>query len=103
MRRGEIRLVDFNPALEYAALEFLGHAVTLAVMFDGRNDRDGHSYRAALAEFIADRGRYPELGDVLERDRLADIGTNESAIGGSDVDPEVSPPQRGRAPSLADL
>ena len=63
----EIRLVDFNPARGSAALEFPGHPVTLAAMFDGRNDRDEHSYRAALADFIEDRGRYPELGDVLEQ------------------------------------
>jgi len=71
----------------------------LNAMLDGRDEQ---SHRTALAEFIADRGRYPELGDVLERDRSADLGANDGGID-VQVDPEVLPPQRGHAPSSLGL
>ena len=42
-------------------------------MSDGGGPPDVDSYEAVLAEFLGDRGRYPELGDALERSRAADI------------------------------
>ena len=30
-------------------------------------------YEEVLAEFLSDRGRWPQLGDVLERERRTDI------------------------------
>ena len=47
--------------------------VRLSVMADNAEHVGDESHAAVLAEFLADRGRYPELGDVLERDRRADI------------------------------
>ena len=49
----------------------------LNAVLDGRDEQ---SHRAALAEFIADRGHSPELGDVLERDRSADLDRIDLAV-----------------------
>ena len=50
-------------------------------MADNEDHVDDESHAAVLAEFLADRGRYPELGDVLERDRIADIEANYAEDG----------------------
>ena len=42
-------------------------------VFDRGDPSDKDSYEAVLEEFLGDRGRYPELGDALERTRHADI------------------------------
>lgn len=43
---------------------------------------DSLDYETALAEFLSDRGRYPELGDVLERTHQAEI---EASYANDDV------------------
>ena len=47
-------------------------------VFDGGDPPDTDSYEDVLAEFLGDRGRYPELGDALERSRRADIEASYS-------------------------
>lgn len=45
-------------------------------MAEGRGENTGGAREAALVDFLAARGRYPELGDVLECERWLEIGAD---------------------------
>ncbi len=65
-------------------------------MSDRGNPPEDGGYEAVLAEFLSDRGRWPQLGDVLERERLADIEASYADLDAPVAGSELSPPAWGR-------
>ena len=58
-----------------------------------RPDDDG--YEAVLAEFLGDRGRWPELAGVLERERTAEIEASYAELLAPTAAAGSSPPAQG--------
>lgn len=66
--------------------------VTLALVSNHGNPPEDGGYEVVLAEFLSDRGRWPELGDVLERERRADIEASYIGVDEPAADAGFSPP-----------
>ena len=66
--------------------------ITLTLVSDRGNPPEDGDYEAVLAEFLSDRGRWPQLGDFLERERRADIEASYIGVDEPTADTRFSPP-----------
>lgn len=69
-------------------------------MGDRGNPSEDGGYDAVLAEFLSDRGRWPQLGDVLERERRADIEASYIGVDEPTADTMLSPPKQALGPEV---